>query len=281
MGADGRRCPGIMAMWGSCRMKSCPSESMPDRVTKLLVRISWAVHPGTCLGVERSRVPAGAKLIMRECGQNDQFFIPSRTLTTSAPCSESKLQNCTGPFSIQWASNPGFCLDAPGGSDLQFWKCGNGNAENFRFLMSTDREEGTEIRWHRHPEKCLVLPHMRGNYWTRVKLGDCSDNRSNNSSNQPIVSAGEENQDGSADNSHNSSGGENYHSAMHFSVQPIHQSCRWRDWSEWSACSKTCGAGIHSRFRHVTLPSSSGDTCEGGTKELQLCIARECDLWLY
>jgi len=273
--ANGRRCPGTMAMWGSCRTKSCPSKSVPNGGTKLLVRISWAELPGSCLGMERSRVPAGAKLIMQECGKDDQFFIPSRTLTTSAPCSGLKLQNCTLPFSIQWALNPALCLDVPGRSDfLQFWKCGKGNADNFRFLMSTDRGEGTEIRWHRHPDKCLVLPHVRGNYWTRVKLGDCSYNRGNT-----IASTGEGNQDSSANNNHTSTRGKNDHSFMHFTVHPIRQSCKWGDWSEWSACSKTCGVGIHERFRRITLHPSSGDACEGSTKEVQLCSSRECSLW--
>lgn len=39
--------------------------------------------------------------------------------------------------------------------------------------------------------------------------------------------------------------------------------CKWGEWHSWGACSKPCGGGQKSRFRHiVTMPKHGGMACE-------------------
>lgn len=52
--------------------------------------------------------------------------------------------------------------------------------------------------------------------------------------------------------------------------------CKWSDWNEWSACSKTCGTGTSFRLRKVEIPASSGGAeCEGNEWDQMRCSSRE------
>ena len=57
----------------------------------------------------------------------------------------------------------------------------------------------------------------------------------------------------------------------------------WSAWSEWSACSLTCGMGRQSRGRlcNNPPPQNGGDTCFGNTTDLRQCKMGECCKWHY
>lgn len=53
--------------------------------------------------------------------------------------------------------------------------------------------------------------------------------------------------------------------------------CEMDTWSEWAACSSTCGAGISKRKRKVAkLAKYGGKGCEGPLSELKACQVSEC-----
>ena len=52
----------------------------------------------------------------------------------------------------------------------------------------------------------------------------------------------------------------------------------WSDWSEYSACSATCGQGIQIATRECTnpAPEGSGQPCIGDTQAQRDCMIVEC-----
>ncbi|XP_053397886.1 adhesion G protein-coupled receptor B1-like [Mercenaria mercenaria] len=50
------------------------------------------------------------------------------------------------------------------------------------------------------------------------------------------------------------------------------------DWGIWSACTKTCGGGTHSRTRSCTnpLPAFGGSVCNGETSQTEACNEQTC-----
>ena len=52
----------------------------------------------------------------------------------------------------------------------------------------------------------------------------------------------------------------------------------WSDWSSWTECSETCGAGTNSRSRTCTKPkpSGSGKPCSGKSSETASCEITAC-----
>ncbi|XP_060055334.1 ADAMTS-like protein 2 isoform X2 [Erinaceus europaeus] len=56
----------------------------------------------------------------------------------------------------------------------------------------------------------------------------------------------------------------------------------WGEWTKWTACSRSCGAGVTSQERHClqqrrTSVSGTGNrTCVGTSKRYQLCSLQEC-----
>jgi hypothetical protein len=54
--------------------------------------------------------------------------------------------------------------------------------------------------------------------------------------------------------------------------------CAWEEWSQWGACTKTCGFGSQTRTREVANPAQNGGApCSGGGKEeAQSCGDDEC-----
>jgi len=52
--------------------------------------------------------------------------------------------------------------------------------------------------------------------------------------------------------------------------------CKWSDWNEWSACSKTCGTGTTFRLRKIEIPAGSGGAeCEGNEWDQMRCSGEE------
>ncbi|KAM8802469.1 LOW QUALITY PROTEIN: ADAMTS-like protein 2 [Rhynchonycteris naso] len=56
----------------------------------------------------------------------------------------------------------------------------------------------------------------------------------------------------------------------------------WGEWTKWTACSRSCGAGVTSQERHclqqrrTSVPGSGNRTCTGTSKRYQLCRVQEC-----
>ena len=54
----------------------------------------------------------------------------------------------------------------------------------------------------------------------------------------------------------------------------------WSGWSEWTTCTKTCGAGIRSKVRECLVPKSGDKTlCEGESRVTEECNTNECPTW--
>jgi hypothetical protein len=53
---------------------------------------------------------------------------------------------------------------------------------------------------------------------------------------------------------------------------------RWSEWSDWSACSKTCGQGLKSRKRFCNNPAPkfNGKLCDGDNLEYEQCKVKSC-----
>ena len=60
---------------------------------------------------------------------------------------------------------------------------------------------------------------------------------------------------------------------MIFSVE-----CKWDNWSEWSACSKTCGdGGVQIRRRGQSAEAGNrGRDCSGAYRDERNCIVKAC-----
>ena len=53
--------------------------------------------------------------------------------------------------------------------------------------------------------------------------------------------------------------------------------CKWNEFSEWSACSKSCGGGQSSRQRTVLSKEAHGGVaCSGLAKEILNCNLHPC-----
>lgn len=69
-----------------------------------------------------------------------------------------------------------------------------------------------------------------------------------------------------------------------YEIKPCIHGCpvngSWSDWSGWSLCSVTCGAGVLKRTRACTHPSPrfGGQNCNGLDTETQPCNKTECPL---
>lgn len=52
----------------------------------------------------------------------------------------------------------------------------------------------------------------------------------------------------------------------------------WTKFTEWSACTVTCGKGFQVRYRRCTFPDgfSAQESCEGETAETQACTLAPC-----
>jgi len=55
--------------------------------------------------------------------------------------------------------------------------------------------------------------------------------------------------------------------------------CVWKQWGDWSPCSRTCGGGYASRLRSEEIPAiNGGKFCDGSSKEETVCNATACPL---
>ncbi|XP_059869816.1 ADAMTS-like protein 2 isoform X3 [Delphinus delphis] len=56
----------------------------------------------------------------------------------------------------------------------------------------------------------------------------------------------------------------------------------WGEWTKWTACSRSCGAGVASQERHclqqrrTSVMGTGNRTCTGTSKRYQLCRVQEC-----
>ncbi|XP_010767368.1 SCO-spondin, partial [Notothenia coriiceps] len=57
------------------------------------------------------------------------------------------------------------------------------------------------------------------------------------------------------------------------------RNCSWKDWGEWSSCSRSCGVGQQQKIRTFLSPRSNGSWCEdilGGNLEHRFCNIKPC-----
>eukprot|EP00927_Polykrikos_kofoidii_P009143 TRINITY_DN13795_c0_g1_i1.p1 TRINITY_DN13795_c0_g1~~TRINITY_DN13795_c0_g1_i1.p1 ORF type:complete len:1545 (-),score=151.55 TRINITY_DN13795_c0_g1_i1:291-4925(-) len=55
------------------------------------------------------------------------------------------------------------------------------------------------------------------------------------------------------------------------------QPCKFSSWSDWAACSVTCGSGVHVRTRIIATMASPGSvSCAGSTEEVKACTEGNC-----
>jgi len=60
-------------------------------------------------------------------------------------------------------------------------------------------------------------------------------------------------------------------------LQECAQNCVWADWSNWTACTKSCGGGYSERSRVERIPAVAGGTaCDGHDKMESVCSASPC-----
>ena len=61
--------------------------------------------------------------------------------------------------------------------------------------------------------------------------------------------------------------------------------CDWTSWSDWSSCSKTCGAGVREKSRQVKTTAQNdgspinlrfGSPCSGSARQTESCNIQEC-----
>ncbi|ELU01099.1 hypothetical protein CAPTEDRAFT_83835, partial [Capitella teleta] len=50
----------------------------------------------------------------------------------------------------------------------------------------------------------------------------------------------------------------------------------WMDWTDWSTCSASCGAGIKHRKRTCDGQSGNGRKCPGNDLHNDFCVEAEC-----
>ncbi|XP_053571495.1 SCO-spondin-like [Bombina bombina] len=57
------------------------------------------------------------------------------------------------------------------------------------------------------------------------------------------------------------------------------RNCSWNPWSEWTECSRSCGAGQQTRLRNYNAPGDNGSWCEdimSGNLERRFCNLQAC-----
>lgn len=184
--------------------------------------LRWLAHPTKCLDV--AGLSAGAGLQIWDCDPNypyqQEFLLP--------PDGE------TGH--IKWATHPDLCLDAPGGIELQFWRCDVAPADHLLWTVSPDGKG--RIHMASDHELCVDVPDEKENNGWKLQVWPCHN-----------YTFGEKDED------------------MRFITHPV--DCQWDDWEEWGPCSASCGGGERSRTRSVVLqPINGGEECvDSKTKE--------------
>lgn len=124
-------------------------------------RIHWAKHPDKCWAVYGMSEVDGAKLQIVSCDtgeiphQDMRFIIPPR--------------GAVGP--IRWASDTDYCLESPGGSELQFWNCSNAPTDNEQWLVNPDGNG--HIHWAKHPSRCLNVPDSMTEEGHKLQVWPC------------------------------------------------------------------------------------------------------------
>mmetsp|Transcript_30475 Transcript_30475/g.70268 ORF Transcript_30475/g.70268 Transcript_30475/m.70268 type:complete len:1086 (-) Transcript_30475:66-3323(-) len=59
--------------------------------------------------------------------------------------------------------------------------------------------------------------------------------------------------------------------------KPCPIDCIWSDWTEWEACTKSCGGGTTERLRNISLPAAhEGQDCMGSTRDVRACNEELC-----
>jgi hypothetical protein len=61
------------------------------------------------------------------------------------------------------------------------------------------------------------------------------------------------------------------------SCTSLERDCTVSQWSAWSSCDQTCGEGLASRTRSVTIPNVCGGTCPEDLTRNANCMERPCD----
>lgn len=228
--------------------------ALEDEKIEIVGFVSWRTHPKKCWDFSHHKsytAPhSGMPLRIHDCMDDpDKFLIPVKG---------------TGPIKIvkdDLGKTYPYCLDAPGGMQLQFWNCSGAPEENLMFLPN-QKGMGT-YRLEKNLTMCVDVPNNDGANGKMLQMWNCH------------IKAFDQ----------------------HFSVHaPVN--CEWGQWGRWAACSAHCGGGERRRARAkaygVTVQKSStgqsyfyalkkldrphggGKDCPGAQQEKEICNTHQC-----
>jgi hypothetical protein len=165
-----------------------------------------------------------------------------------------------GTAPIRIAGNESFCLDAPGGSQLQFWTCKEAPEMNVMFESDPQGQGRYRLR---DRGMCMDVPNgddAPGNF---LQMWPCA------------------------------SAGVNMRFSVHAPVD-----CEWSEWEDWGKCSEPCGGGhtirarrkihgLHLRrantqehifygLKTMNKPLFGGKKCTGETNDMKPCGTAKC-----
>ncbi|KAI8496157.1 Thrombospondin type 1 repeat-containing protein [Branchiostoma belcheri] len=66
------------------------------------------------------------------------------------------------------------------------------------------------------------------------------------------------------------------HETQACNLKPCPEDGVWGAWSDWGACSVTCGAGVEKRDRGCVGPAHGGKDCHGDREETRGCAKKPC-----
>ena len=69
----------------------------------------------------------------------------------------------------------------------------------------------------------------------------------------------------------------NQHHIDFLLISAVPIDCQWKEFENWSACSKTCGDGMRTRSRNISIQQAhGGKNCTGLSTDFEVCNIGSC-----